>query len=62
MPVTSIASQAAMTPVQSNHGPKGPKPAKTITAAPFTPAAQKQANVINTGRSPLRGGKLDITA
>lgn len=51
-----------MTPVQSNHGPKGPKPAKTITAAPFTPAAQKQANVINTGRSPLRGGKLDITA
>jgi hypothetical protein len=62
MPVTSITSQASMTPVQSNRGPKGPKPAKTVTAAPFTPAAQKQANVINTGRSPLRGGKLDITA
>lgn len=61
MPVTSVASQASMTPVQSNRGPKGPKPARTVTAAPFTPAAQKQANVINSGRTPLRGGKLNIT-
>ncbi len=62
MPVTSITSQASMTSVQANRGAKGPKPAKTITAAPFTPAAQKQANVINTGRTPVRGGKIDITA
>ena len=62
MPVTSITSQAALTPAKPARGPKGAQPAKTITAAPFTPAAQKQANVINSGRTPLRGGKLNITA
>lgn len=50
-----------MTPAQPARGPKGVQPAKTITAAPFTPAAQKQANVINSGGVPLRGGKLNIT-
>lgn len=61
MPVTSITSSASLTPSQYTRGPSGPKPAKVVTAAPFTPAAQKQANAINSGRTPLRGGKLNIT-
>ncbi|MHB1204040.1 MAG: hypothetical protein ACYCZX_00615 [Rhodospirillaceae bacterium] len=61
MPVTAITASASLTPSQSTRGPSGPKPAKTITAAPFTPKAQKQANAINTGRSPARGGKINIT-
>jgi hypothetical protein len=62
MPVTSLTASASLTPAQSARGPSGPKPAKTITAAPFTPKAQHQANAINTGRAPARGGKVDITA
>ena len=61
MPVTSITGQASFTPPKSTRV-QGPKPAKTITAAPFTPAAQKQANAINSGRTPHRGGKVDTTA
>jgi hypothetical protein len=61
MPVTSITSSASLTPSQSTRGAPGPKPNKTVTAAPFSPAAQKQANAINSGRSPHRGGKVNIT-
>lgn len=60
MPVTAITSSVSFTPSQSTRAP-GPQPSKTVTGAPFTPAAQKQANAINTGRTPHRGGKVNIS-
>lgn len=61
MPVTSVTGPASFTPSQATRSP-GPKPAKTVTAAPLSPAAQKQANAINSGRMPHRGGRVNITA
>jgi hypothetical protein len=38
-----------------------PMPPRTITAPPFTRAAEAQAAAIRTGRLPKRGVVLDIT-
>jgi hypothetical protein len=59
MPVTALTSSASLTPARSAQL-TAPKPAKTVTAAPFTPQAQKQSAAINTGRAPHRGSVVDI--
>lgn len=60
MPVTSVTS-ASITPANYTKI-KRSAPRKVVTGAPFTPAAQKQANAINTGRHPSRGRIIDIKA
>ena len=59
MPITSIVSSASLSPSHSTHV-RGPAPQKTVTAAPFTPKAQKQANAVNTGRQTGRGHVVNI--
>ena len=59
MPVTSI-SAASLTPAHTATVKRTPSPRQVITAAPFTPKAQKQADAINTGRQPHRGNHVDI--
>ena len=56
MPITSIVGSSSLTPQISGMRFPGPKPNSVITAAPFTPQAQAQADAINTGRIPNRGG------
>ena len=60
MPITATISPVSLTPAQTTRT-SGPRPAKVVTGAPFTPKAQKQAAAINTGRVPARGGKVDIS-
>ena len=59
MPVTSTVGAASFSPARASHV-KRPAPQKTVTAAPFTPAAQKQAAAVNTGRQPHRGQRVNI--
>ncbi len=64
MPVTNVTS-ASLSPASPSHAARGARIKRTVarkvvTAPPFTPAAQKQANAINTGRQPSRGARIDI--
>ncbi|TAK99627.1 MAG: hypothetical protein EPO08_15835 [Rhodospirillaceae bacterium] len=60
MSVTSVAGSASLTPPHPSraNGIHGPRP--VVTAAPFSPTAQKQADAINTGRQPHRGHVVNI--
>ena len=61
MPITALTGSATLTPARSVQI-TAPKPEKAVTAAPFTPKAQQQANAINTSRDPHRGRVVDIKA
>ena len=61
MPITALTGSASLTPARTALVTL-PKPAQTVTAAPFTPKAQSQANAINTSRDPHRGHVVDIKA
>jgi hypothetical protein len=61
MPITALTGSASLTPAHSAQV-TAPKPMKAVTAAPFTPQAQKQSSAINTGRDPHRGHVVDIKA
>jgi hypothetical protein len=61
MPITALTGSASLTPAHTAHL-TAPKPAKVVTAAPFSPKAQKQANAINTSRAPHRGHVVDVKA
>jgi hypothetical protein len=60
MPITALTGSASLTPAHTALTP--PQPTKVVTAAPFSPQAQKQANAINTSRDPHRGHVVDIKA
>jgi hypothetical protein len=60
MSVTAIATSTSLTPPHTTRANSVRAPRPHVTAAPFSPAAQKQANAINTGRQPQRGRIVNV--